>query len=148
MNKLKDQLIMLMNEFTETESKKLEIQQLLNLIIKLEDQKLDDEKMAVKLEELISMLTSIKDGKDGLKKNYKKSYYKLKQSIQTSFGIVEKGTYRKMGLTYGMTFGIIAGAAFTSGSVSISLGMVFGMVIGIAIGSIKDNKSQNEGKIY
>jgi len=149
MKNLKENIISLMKEFNEIESKKLQIQQLLNLINKLEEHNINDEKLFVKFEELISNLRSIKNGDNGLKRGYKKSYYKLKQTIQKQYGIVEKGTYIKMGLAIGMTFGISIGAAFTlSRSMSVSFGMIAGIIIGITIGSLKEKNIENEDKLY
>lgn len=149
MEKLKNDIISLMKGFNEKESKKLKIQQLLNLINKLDDQNIDDKELFAKIEELISNLRSIKSGHNSSKKIYNKSYYKLKQKIQKDYGIIAKGTYVEMSLAIGMTLGISIGAAFVSfSSVFISVGMIVGMTIGIAIGSTKEKDVEKEGKIY
>ena len=88
MKSLKEDIISLMKEFNEMESKKLQIQQLLSLINKLEDHSIDNENLFVKIEELIGNLRSIMNGNNGLKIIYKKSYYQLKQNIQKNQSIV------------------------------------------------------------
>ena len=149
MKNLKEGIISLMKEFNETDSKNLQLQQLLNIINKLEEYDIQDEKLFAEFEELISNLRSINNGNYSLKRVYKKSYFKLKQSIQEKYGIVEKGTYIKMGLAMGILIGVSAGAAFTSfSSVPISFGMITGMLIGITIDAIKEKKIENVGKLY
>jgi hypothetical protein len=149
MKKYKEDINAIKQEFNKKESEKLQIQQLLNLIEKLEDLHIEDKQVNLELEELISKLQLVKSNVKGVKKNYNKSFYKIKQNIQKEYGFFEKGAYSKMGIGLGMTFGICVGAVFASSmSNGIAIGMVFGMAVGAALGNLKEKHTAEAGKTY
>jgi hypothetical protein len=149
MKKYKEDINALKKDFNNQELERLQIQRLLNLIDKLEDQHIEVQLVNLELEELISKLGLVKSNAKGAKKSYNKSFYNIKQKIQKEFGIVEKGTYNKMGIGLGMTFGICIGAAFASSmSNGIVIGMVLGMAVGAAFGNLKEKQTAKVGKTY
>lgn len=147
LNTYKQELESISHSFTKKQFKKMKINSLCNLSLKLRD--FEDENLEglmIKIKELIN--SSIED-EEFDQKNYKKKVIEVKQIVNSKFDLQERGSVSSQYLGIGITLGAGIGIVFTSINPGMmSIFSAFGLAVGVYIGNQKESSLDKKGKIY
>ena len=134
-------------DFDEKIIKKLKINSLINLYVKLLD--LENADIEKSMLDLKKILKNIEDKEPKQNRIYRKEFKRLKKIVIKEFGFYQKGSIIENHITLGLVFGIAIGASLTTFVVSSSgIGLVLGMAIGTAIGTKKEKEEEIAGNLY
>lgn len=134
-------------DFDKKRIKKLKIDSLVSLNIKLID--LEDEDIEKSMLELKNILRNIADNEPKQYRSYRREFEVMKKNVIDKFGFYQKGSIIEKSIGLGLVFGIAIGAALTSMMTSsAAIGLVLGMSIGSAIGSKKEKEEEAAGNLY
>ncbi|MCP9767987.1 hypothetical protein EGI22_08685 [Lacihabitans sp. LS3-19] len=118
------------------------------LLSKLKTRTFSKEEMASIETELDSL--NIKSNPENKKKFYEKALINFENYLKTTFSLISKGYYTKLGIGLGMTFGILFGIIFLSRfdrSIGIALGLSLEMLLGLISGSNMDSQAKSKNKV-
>jgi len=133
------------SQFNEKKTKKLGIDTLINLSIKLyEYQNKEVEDLMIQLKNSLENL-NFDDKKQ--QKKYLKDFALLKQLVKSQFDLHEKGSILTTYTAFGMMIGLSVGTGVSSGK-GTGIGISLGLVFGSAIGTQREKQMKEEGKLY
>jgi hypothetical protein len=134
-------------DFDEKQLKKLKVNSLINLYVKLID--LENADVEKSMLDLKKILKNIEDKEPKQNRIYRKEFESLKKIVIKEFGFHQKGSIVENHIALGLVFGIAIGASLTSFLASSSgIGLVLGMAIGSAIGTKKEKEEEIAGNLY
>jgi len=143
----KQELESIARSFTEKEFKKMKIQSLIDLSVKLEEQ--SDSEIESLLQEIKSMVYEATREERFDMKSYRKKVNSVKELVKAKFDFHERGTIKSQYLGIGIVFGSGIGAAFSSVMPSmIGAFSGLGIAFGVAIGTQKEKEAEKAGKLY
>lgn len=143
----KQEMESLARNLTEKEYKKMKIQSLINLSIKLEE--LTDQEVESLLQEVKNLVHESSRKEQIDMKSYRKKVKSVKDLGVKKFDFHERGTIKSQYVGIGIVFGSGIGAAFVSVLPSmIGAFSGIGIAIGAAIGTLKEKEAEEAGKLY
>ncbi len=127
--------------------KKLKIESLINLSIKLNEfENAEIERLMLNLK---SILRKILDNEPKQYRIYRKEFENLKKIVIEEYGYYQKGSIIEKHIGLGLVFGIAIGASLAStGPSFLGVGIAIGIVIGSAIGTRKEKEEEAAGNLY
>lgn len=146
---LQQTLEALRKPLSEADSKKLKLEVIQRLLIKLERE--EHAEIEQDMERLIQQIPdAAKDS--AIRKSFLKSLNAIQNKVKQAFGYVERGSLKGSFLGVGMAMGLCMGAGI--GSVSegmgfgVGLGMMIGLIIGLVMGGGREKKAEEAGLMY
>ena len=148
----------MVQEFEPKKAKKLNVQQLLNLInVLLEKNLIDNSNASREIETDITdthkLLIDIFEDTYGDRtkvKVYKKAYNKLIAKVKEVFDLQPEGSVQSTYMAIGIALGTGIGTALMSATNSafMSIGLSMGIVFGVSIGNKKEKEAKLAGKLF
>ena len=131
-------------------SKKMQLDFVLRLIKKLMERNIADDSLARSLEDLLRMAVDYSEGREPSIRYYRKQKSSITNYVLKNHGLVYKGYYTALYMSFGIIFGSAFGTILmsTGNTALYATGVGPGLAIGIAIGAAKEKQADKEGKIY
>jgi hypothetical protein len=136
------------DRFDQKELRKLDLDQLVRILIRL-DSLLpgceDCEKLLVEMENCLNQLAGLSGTLDKQEYDrYKKLVNQAVNHLQKKHKLVTPGYYTSIYIGLGLSFGVTFGLTLVD---NLALGLCFGMAIGVAIGSALDADARKNDRI-
>ncbi len=139
--------------YSEQEKARFEIGYLQRLIVKIAENKTDEDiDLMEKIDKVINNLPEKISNKKLAYGQKLASYISdLKSYTKDKYNLIPKGHYKKtfqgVGIALGPSFGLLIGSVYGKIAIGFPLGIPIGIAVGLAIGNRLDKKAEMEGRV-
>ena len=146
----RDEIEILLKDAEPKTTKKLQLPLILRLIKKLEEKKISDDTLELMFKHLAGIAKNLVRGQTKGFNEYKKKNYEITVYVQREYELTAKGYYVSLYMAIGLAIGAGIGVALSSAinPAFVALGVGPGLAAGLALGTMKDKKTEEEGKLY
>lgn len=109
----------------------------------------NDQEIEQLIEEAYHYLKELRSDNKPAQKSFRKTMRLLKSKVRETYGYIEKGALVSEYMSIGIGIGLAFGAVFVAFNPAlIAIGLPIGVAIGLGVGQQKENKADEDNKLY